>query len=351
MKLKTSPWKRAHIIRLAAFLGVIFLVFALLIAVENLLVSATLGFVISYLFGPWVNYLERRDVNRVFATASTFALSGLIVVATSLLVFPLITQQIENLKSDLPLYIEEIKSFSEKSQRSLENYGGSLGPIDASKQIEKFVQIWSEALLDDLPRWVTNSLTILILAPFFAFFMIKDGRSLFRSLFRLAPNPIFEISLSLFHQINEQLGQFVRARLFEAAMVGVVTLIGLLLIQFPYAFVIAAFAALTNLIPYIGPLLGALPAFAVALLNGATSLELLLLGLVFFVAQVIDAAILMPVVVAKIVNLHPVTVVIAIILGAQIMGVMGMILSIPAASVIKVTLSTVYFHLTDFKHR
>ena len=351
MRSHSSAWNRAHRIKLASFLSVILLILIALLTVENLLVSATLGFVISYLLGPWVNFLERRDVNRVFATTSTFVFVGLIVVATSLLVFPMIAVQIDHLKTDLPIYIQELRVFSEKSQRWIENHGASLGPINASTRLEEWVQVWSQALLDDVPRWITNSLTVMMLAPFFAFFMIKDGRRIFRAFFQLAPNPIFEISLSLFHRINEQLGQFVRARLFEAAAVGLVTLIGLLLIQFPYAFVLAAFAALTNLIPYIGPLLGAIPAFAVAFLNGASSLELILLSLVFLVAQIIDAAILMPVMVAKIVNLHPVTVVIAIILGAQLMGVMGMILSIPAASVIKVTFSTLYFHLTDFRHR
>ena len=99
--------------------------------------------------------------------------------------------------------------------------------------------------------------------------------------------------------------------------------------------------------PYIGPLIGALPAFAIALVNGYSSLGVFLVALVYVVAQLIDAGILIPMLVAKIVDLHPVTVIIVIIAGAQVLGILGMIISIPVASTLKVTFSTIYRHLID----
>ena len=106
-------------------------------------------------------------------------------------------------------------------------------------------------------------------------------------------------------------------------------------------------AGLTNLIPYIGPLIGAVPAILIALVNGYSGLSILAVVLVYVVAQVIDAGFLIPLMVAKIVDLHPVTVIVVIIAGAQLMGVLGMIISIPVASTLKVTVSTVYRHLID----
>jgi putative permease len=187
----------------------------------------------------------------------------------------------------------------------------------------------------------------MLLGPFLAFFMVKDGRSVVNILLGLVPNQLFETALSLQHQINFQIGQFVRARILESLIVGVVTAIGLLVISFPYAVLLGAFAGLTNFIPYLGPILGAVPAFLVAMVNGYSGLEVFLMSAVYIVAQLIDAGFLIPLMVAKIVDLHPVTVIVVIIAGAQILGILGMIISIPVASTIKVTVSTVYRHLID----
>ena len=85
----------------------------------------------------------------------------------------------------------------------------------------------------------------------------------------------------------------------------------------------------------------------IAMVNGSPTLEIVLVSVVYAVAQLIDIVFIIPLVVAKIVDLHPVAVVVAIIVGAQIMGILGMIISIPVASALKVTLGTLYQHMTD----
>ena len=177
--------------------------------------------------------------------------------------------------------------------------------------------------------------------------MVKDGRSVVNMVLGLVPNHLFETALSLIHQINFQIGQFVRARILESLIVGLVTAAGLLIISFPYAVLLGVFAGLTNFIPYLGPLMGAVPAFLIALVNGHTGLAVLMVALVYIVAQLIDAGFLIPLMVARIVDLHPVTVIVVIIAGAQLMGILGMIISIPVASTLKVTITTIYRHLID----
>ena len=166
----------------------------------------------------------------------------------------------------------------------------------------------------------------------------------------LVPNSVFEMVLDLQYQINRQLGQFIRARFLEASIVGLVTFLGLSLISFPFAFLLGGFAALTNLIPYIGPIIGAIPAVIIALVNNYETWDLSFLIGVYLIAQLIDAGILVPILVARIVNLHPVTVVLLIILGGQFMGILGMIISIPLANALKVTALAVYEHITQFKN-
>ena len=188
----------------------------------------------------------------------------------------------------------------------------------------------------------------MFLSPFIGFFLIKDGRSFARSLLNIVPNSIFEMALNLQYQINDQIAHYLRARILEAAIVGLVVLAGLMAIGFPYATVLAIFAGVTNLIPYIGPIVGAVPAVIIALINQESQFLLFVVVAVYAVAQLIDMFILIPLVVAKIVDLHPVTVILAVIIGAQLLGVLGMLISIPVFSAIKVTFVSVYKHLTDF---
>jgi putative permease len=177
--------------------------------------------------------------------------------------------------------------------------------------------------------------------------MIKDGRVITRRIMALVPNSLFELVLSLYNQINEQLGQFVRARLLEAAIVGLITWLGLAFLQFPFAFLFGALAGVANLIPYIGPIIGAVPALALAAVNGMSAVSTLLVILVYVIAQLVDMALIIPLVVAKVVNLHPLTVVLSLLVGAQAMGLLGLLISIPLASVIKVTSSAVYQYIVE----
>ncbi len=341
--------RRQSLARLAAFLGVLLLILLTILYVDNMLWSSLVAFVISYMLGPAVNFLERAGMHRVFATTLIFFAIGIILALSVSWLAPLISQQLMTLKNEFPQYIAGFSRLIAETEERLEVLVGSIYLVDLSQQIEGKLQPWATSIFEDFPNFIRTVLTTLLLAPFLAFFMIKDGRSATRTLLALVPNSIFEPMLNLYHQINEQMGQFVRARLLEAIIVGFVTWLGLFLINFPFAVLLAVFAALTNLIPYIGPIIGAVPAIVIALINGAAGADLLLVFLVYFIAQLIDAVFIIPLVVAKIVNLHPVTVIVAIIVGAQLLGVLGMLISIPVASVLKLTVGTVYRMTTDFR--
>lgn len=339
--------KLLNAVKLMSFLGILAVVLFLIITVNNLLVSCLLAFVSSYLLGPVVNSLERLGISRVLAVSLTFLAVGGLLFATISSVLPLFVRQLGLLKVEFPKYVEGLNSLILESEERIASLTGSYFFIDLSEQVDGFVAPWATAIFEDLPAFITQSITTLLLAPFIAFFMIKDGRVLSRSLLNLVPNSMFETALSLFHQINDQMGQFIRARLLEAVIVGFITWVGLFTIGFPYATVLALFAALTNLIPYVGPIIGAVPAIAISIINGDSTFELFLVSSVYLTAQLIDAAFIIPLVVAKIVDLHPITVIVSILAGAQVLGVLGMLISIPVASVLKVTFGTVYRYLTD----
>lgn len=354
MKVSTKisrQLRRENLIKLFTFLVSLTLFFLIVFKVENLLVSSVLALVMGYILSPLVNYLERRGLNRSFAIILIFLISSLLLGIGVASFLPFIVHQVMSLKSELSKYIEGVARLIQDTEGYLTRFSGSLFNIDLSKKVETTLTLWTSHIFEDLPNLLQKLMTTLLLAPFFAFFLLKDGRKFSKILLSLVPNNIFEMILNLYSQINDQIGQFVRARILEAVIVGLVIWVGLFAIGARYASLLALFGALTNLIPYIGPFIGTIPAIIMSLINGDSPAFIFMVSMVYFIAQLIDAAFIIPLVVAKIVDLHPITVVVAIIIGSQLMGVLGMLISIPVASTLKVTLTSVYTHLIGLKNQ
>lgn len=339
--------KRINIIRLLTFIGILLILSSVLFLINNLFISLLLAFVISYLVRPLIVYLERANLNYNTSLILIFLTGFILITLFGIWGFPLISDQLKHLQTEWPRYSEGLLNLIKSIELQIKNWLGLT--IHLQEIGKKQLLPLGHIILQDLPSLLLQISSVLLLAPFLAFFMLKDSSKIAKRFMLLVPNSVFEMVLELQYKINKQLGEFIRARFVEALIVGIVTAIGLSVISFPFAFLLGSFAILTNLIPYIGPIIGAIPAIIIALVNNYETLDLTLVVGVYMVAQFIDAGILIPLLVARIVNLHPVTVVLLIILGGQFMGVLGMIISIPLANALKVTALAVYEHITQFK--
>jgi len=340
--------------RLVSFCTILVLSAVIILAIEGMLASCVLAFVIAYLFSPIVDFLERRGLPRGTATFLPFLIGGLVLGVGLTLLLPLVSDQLGVLAERLPKYQADLAGLISSIEAKYNIYLKA-GQLNLTEKFNAWIVDRTSSLSVALPAFVSQSFTVLLLSPFFAFFMLQDGNSVARSLLSFVPNHMFEIALNLRHQINDQLGGFIRARFLEAAIVGAVVWIGLQALDFPYATVLALFAGATNLIPYVGPITGAVPAVLIAMVSpeiaGQTTpaLTLLLVTGIYFVAQLIDIIFVIPLVVAKIVDLHPVTVVVMIVAGAEVAGILGMMISVPVASAAKLTFNALYSHLTNFR--
>ena len=326
----------------------------ILFSVDNLLLSVVLAFVIKYLMAPIVDFLERRHFPRQFAILIPFVFVGGAIGLGIFRLLPVVTDQIAKFETHLPRYQLDLLNLVTMLESRFQVVS-KLYNVSFSQTINSWIIAKTSLVSSALPAVVGSSLTVSMLAPFFAFFMLQDGRQVSRTLLSLVPNNLFELGLNLSHQLNEQFGGFIRARFLEAAIVGLVVFVGLSLVSFPYAHLLGLFAGLANLIPYIGPIVGAAPALLLVLLSdtplitSSVGFDLVVISSTYFMAQLIDIVFIIPLVVARIVNLHPVTVIVVIILGAQVMGVLGMVISIPVASAIKLVFSAVYDHLLELR--
>lgn len=333
-------------LRVIALFGLVAISLYLVFYIKNLLISLVLAFVIFYLLSPVIQFCERNGLNRSLSIFTIYSLTSVFVVSSFYVFIPLLIDQLTLLEKELPELQSGLLNLVSRVEDRLQNIFHFEKPLFREKLRSWMIDQTSE-YTSLIPRWISDSLTTLFLTPFLAFFMLRDGSGLKRQMLDFVPNRHFETSLKLLYDMNEQVGNFIRARLAEAVLVGFVTWIGLMIIGFPYAALLALFAAITNLIPYIGPVFGAIPAFIIIFVNSdilfeSLSINVLAVSIVYLVAHALDAIFIIPIVVAKIVNLHPVTVILVIIMGAQLLGVLGMIISIPVASLVKLLLSTFY---------
>ncbi len=347
--------RRERRLKLIAVGLIIASVMVIILAVPNMLISFVIAFVMNYLITPIVDVLERSRIPRHYAILIPFFTAAGLIVFGIIQVLPLISDQLALLEKQLPTYQVDFVNLISRTETRFKTFF-NLYNIHASEGLNAWLMKKTGEFSAALPAVLSASLTVSILAPLFAFFMLQDGRQVIRSILQIVPNDYFEMALNLQHRINDQLGGFVRARFIEAAIVGLVVWVGLAIMSFPYAALLGIFAAVTNLIPYIGPIIGAVPAVIIALISDQArvvdpiSLNLFIVTSIYLLAQLIDIIFIIPFLVARIVNLHPVTVIVVIIIGAEIMGILGMVISIPVASVLKLTLSTFYDHLSKARH-
>ncbi len=334
--------------KIAVIAGIIISSLTVIIVVDNMLSSFILAFAISYLSEPIISYFERKGIQRSLCISLYFTFSGLILAILMIWLAPLVTRQATLLQSELPKYVENITRFMITLENKFSGPLSSVYELRLSSNIGDFVQEWIEFFIGSVPAMAQSTVITLLLGPFFAFFILKDGHAIRRQFLSIVPNFLFEMVLNLTYNINKHIGGFIRARLLEGLIVGIVVWIGLTIIQFPYTAFLALFAGITNLIPYIGPIIGMVPAYVIALPE-MNFITVVFITAVYVIAQLIDVFFIIPLVVARIVDLHPITVVVVIIIGSQVMGVLGMIISIPVTKCIKLTISTVYAHLIEIK--
>ena len=222
------------------------------------------------------------------------------------------------------------------------SYEIEINPVD---KLVEYGQESTKTVLVYLPYILTSLLEWGFIIPLFLFFILKEGKLIRFKFIKIIPNNIVERAYYLFHQFNRKFGDYIFAKFIEAVIVGSVITTGLVIIGYPFAFLLGVVAAITNILPYIGPFIGFAPALIIGLVDQNPNTTLGAMVILYIVANVIDLALVFPLLVSKIVNLHPLIVVMSVIIGSQFAGVVGMIISIPLAAFFQLFIRQVYLEI------
>ena len=187
-----------------------------------------------------------------------------------------------------------------------------------------------------------------VIILFLTFFLLNSGRQMKKAFIQIVPNRFFEVALVLIQGLDRQLGDYLRSRLIQTVIISIIAAIGYWILGLRFALLIGIIAGLANLIPYIGPFLGAIPAIIVVFLESRFGLGWSLLAVIALtlVIQIIDNAIITPLIIGKSVELGPVTTIVVVLLGEQLLGLMGLLMAVPIAAMCKLIIEEVW---TEFR--
>ncbi len=325
--------ERAFAVSTRSLLTALALVVAATLAfvLREVLITIFVAAVLSAALDPWIGFLERRGLPRLAALAGLFFGILAILVLIVVTFVPVVAEQVRQLAANLPdIYrrsVEFLRSTgSPQVAGMLENALHSLtqGLGEAAKGA------FGRAL--GFARGVASVFGVLILT----FYMAMDQRGLRRVIVELAPGPRRARVERLFDRVKQRLGLWLRGQVLLGVVIGALSYLGLVLLHVKFALVLALLAGVTELIPVIGPLIGAVPAILVAASDHA------LLGLwvavLYVVIQQLENHLLVPRIMAEATGLNPVAIIVAILAAAKLAGIVGVLLAVPAAIIVKALL-------------
>jgi len=314
----------------------------ILINIPGVMVPFGIAYILSLMLSPLMRSLYSVSFRKKMLSLSLAFGFGFIII------YPVATgiNSVIEESHKIQYYLPKLESYLRVKYSALKvevknrfNYEVTINPVDTLIEVGEQS---TKTLAVFLPKILKSTLELSFLIPLFLFFIIKDGRRVRFEFLKIVPNSIVEKTYYLVHQFNTKFGDYIFAKFIEALIVGTTITSGLMIMDFPFAFLLGIIAGITNILPYIGPIIGFLPALIIGLADQNPDTMVSAMVMLYILANVIDLALVFPILVSKIVNLHPMVVVLSVIIGSQFGGIIGMIISIPLAAFVKLLFIEVY---------
>ncbi|MBA3359869.1 MAG: AI-2E family transporter [Acidimicrobiia bacterium] len=297
-----------------------------------------------FLLNPIVNYLEARRVPRVVAVFLSFLFFVTVVVAGFSLLVPAISEQSAAFASSLPETYDALLEWVEDiGQRFNLDIGVPLTEAgirdwlsDPANQ-ETIQQVIGNfgTLGGRLILGVAEGVAVVVLAPLMALYMLLDLKRTKEKAVELTPPRHREEAVFVASQVATAMGSFVRGQLLVAIIVGVASSIGLWILDIPFWLIIGILSGILNLIPFAGPIVGGALAALVALLDGSVAKAVLAI-LIFTAIQQTDNHVITPLVQRTRVQLSPLVIVLALIVGGSLAGLLGVLVAVPLTAAVRI---------------
>ncbi len=309
--------------------------------ISKILTPLIIAVIIVYLVSPAVRFLESKKIPRWLAILLVYIVFISAFAAGMVFLVPEIARNIAELLETLPNIVSD---YEETLNDWLHQMQSSRWPEDIKNGV--FNEIWgaisaiSKFATDILGKALkgfvgtVEALFQILLSLVVAFYLIKDRESFVDGLVSIVPRRWRKEVADTLHDISRIISKFIQGQLLTSLILGVLETAGLLIVGVRYALMLGLIGGLSNLVPFFGPYLGAIPAVIIAFLD--SPVKALWTIVVFIIAQEIDNDYIAPKIIKDKLGLHPVTTIFAVLAGGQFFGLPGLIFSVPAVAILKV---------------
>lgn len=312
---------------------------------------------IVFLLNPVVTRLQQRHMPRALGTAASYlAVLGLLAL-TVLLVAPMATDQYDELAEEWPELRQDLEdSLDDLAERSMdddwpiqiptydeleEQFSGDSqtdedhdGVISSEERQNRFADQLDTAR--EVALQVFHVGIIFVLAPIIAFYLLVDLPHIRTVTRGLVPLRGRGDAMVLARRLSHAIGGYFRGQLAVACVVGVMSSIGMLIVGLPFWLIVGMVAGLFNMVPLIGPWVGAVPGIIIAITTGGGIDQAVAVAAVMAIVQQIDNHFISPIVMQRAVKLHPAVVMLALLAGGTLGGFFGLLLAVPATATLKI---------------
>ncbi|MFY0832177.1 AI-2E family transporter [Enterococcus faecium] len=301
---------------------------------------------IYYMFDPIVVFLEKHRIPRVLGFLLTFLVVIILVVLAVMNVVPQLVEQTIQLTQSLPIYADETsKWLNELAQREeFKNFNLEEQLASANLSLSNLFNIILVSLSASVTKIISFMMQFFILlftvpfillftVPFILLFMFKDGHKFIDALSHFFPKAIRKELRQTVKELNETLSAYISSTILDALIIGVMSFLAMRIFNQPYSLLLAVICGITNIIPYVGPFIGAVPAIIVGLF--ISPFQALYMALSILVIQQLDGNLIKPLLFGKSMNIHPLTIILVLIGAGSVAGILGMLICIPVYAVIK----------------
>ena len=334
-------WYRRYLSDPQAVMLLLILVvgFGIVLTLGDMLAPVLAALVIAYLLEGVVRYFERHGAPRLRAVILVFSLFMAFVIFLLFGVVPLLSVQITQFLREVPHHLALAQ---EKLLQLHQTYN-----FISEQQVQQIMDVIEKEIASTGQRILTVSLAsipglitvivYLILVPLLVFFFLKDKDRILAWLTAFLPE---ERSLadSVWREMDQQLGNYVRGKFWEIFIVGTVTWVAFAILGLKYAILLAVLVGISVLVPYIGAAVVTVPVAFVAYFQFGWGSEFALVMIVYGIIQALDGNVLVPLLFSEVVNLHPVAIIVSVLFFGGLWGFWGVFFAIPLATLVNAVL-------------
>lgn len=310
----------------------IILFFVFLYILKDVVIIFLFALIIASAISPFANWLDEKGFPRLLGVLLLFLVVLALIVGVLSLIIPYVSQDINQLTSTLPQLVTKVSTSLEKVQQGSPQYLDFLSEIQNILQgFSDYLQQSSQSILGliiSIFGGVMSAIAILIIS----FYLSVTKKGIESFLGSIVPEKYEGYAVNLWKRAELKVGLWLQGQLLLGLIIGLVVYVGLSLMGIKFALILGFLAAIFEIVPMVGPVLASIPAIFLAFLQ---SPALGLWVIVFYVVvQQLENHLLVPVVLGKTIGLNPVVVIIALLIGENLAGIPGMILSVPVATII-----------------